>query len=129
MLGLQGCTQITARWEVNKPDIMAAKQADSSMSSKSVTKNKSHDLWESLRQGFMLPKLTSSAVAPQAKHIAESGLPQQAFARASPLLHLMMKEIQRRKLPMELVLLPFVESSFLPQAHSPVGASYKCVGF
>lgn len=81
-----------------------------------------HDLWERLRRGFLLPEPASEAVAPQAARIAESGLPQRVCARAAPLLYLLMDEVQRRQLPMELVLLPFVESSFQPQARSPVGA-------
>lgn len=116
ILGLQGCTHTLHN---HKPEMdstvspLTADQADASSS---------RYLWERLRHSFMLPKPVSSAVARQATHIADSGLPQQVFARASPLLHLIMTEIQSRRLPMELVLLPFVESRFMPRAHSPVGA-------
>jgi membrane-bound lytic murein transglycosylase D len=129
ILGLHGCTHVTHKREADIPDIigsqLATDQQDDSAwleSEAEDDKTPPRDLWERLRRGFRLPKPASSAVATQATHIAERGLPERVFARASPLLHLMMKEIQRRQLPMELVLLPFVESSFLPQAHSPVGA-------
>lgn len=126
MLSVQGCTHSPHKQEIDTADIRVADQPDSSAWLEPETEDENippHGLWERLRRGFKLLKPASSAVATQATHIAESGLPQRAFARASPLLHLMMKEIERRRLPMELVLLPFVESSFLPQAHSPVGAA------
>lgn len=129
ILGLQGCTHIDSKREEAVPEIfgsrLAIEQPDTPVWPEPGTEDENtppRDLWERLRRGFMLPKPTSSAVATQAAHIAENGLPQRALSRASPLLHLMMNEIHRRRLPMELVLLPFVESGFLPQAHSPVGA-------
>lgn len=42
--------------------------------------------------------------------------------RATPYLYLIMDEIEKRKMPMELVLLPVVESAYNPNARSPGNA-------
>ncbi len=43
--------------------------------------------------------------------------------RASPYLYYIVEELEKRKLPGELALLPMIESAFEPQANSPKGAA------
>ncbi|MFB0953237.1 MAG: transglycosylase SLT domain-containing protein, partial [Aeromonadaceae bacterium] len=43
--------------------------------------------------------------------------------RAEPYLYLVMQEIEKRNMPMELVLLPVVESAYNPNARSPSNAT------
>ncbi|TAN52596.1 MAG: hypothetical protein EPN21_03575 [Methylococcaceae bacterium] len=81
-----------------------------------------NDVWERMRRGFQLPDLADAAVQTQAERLAAHGLPERVGARAAPLLYWMVAEAEQRRLPLELLLLPFVESAFQPHAKSPVGA-------
>jgi membrane-bound lytic murein transglycosylase D len=82
------------------------------------------DLWERLRQGFAMPDLDSPLVAVhEAYYAARPELLRGIFARARRYLHYIVEEVERRGLPMELALLPAVESGFNPMALSSAQAS------
>ena len=82
------------------------------------------DLWERLRQGFAMPDLDSKLVAVhEAYYAARPELLRGIFARARRYLHYIVEEVERRGLPMELALLPAVESGFNPMALSSAQAS------
>jgi len=82
------------------------------------------DLWERLRQGFAMPDLDSKLVAVhEAYYAAHPELLRGIFARARRYLHFIVEEVERRGLPMELALLPAVESGFNPMALSSAQAS------
>ena len=82
------------------------------------------DLWERLRQGFAMPDLDSKLVAVhEAYYVAHPELLRGIFARARRYLHYIVEEVERRGLPMELALLPAVESGFNPMALSSAQAS------
>jgi membrane-bound lytic murein transglycosylase D len=82
------------------------------------------DLWERLRQGFAMPDLDSKLVAVhEAYYAARPELLRGIFARARRYLHYIVEEVEHRGLPMELALLPAVESGFNPMALSSAQAS------
>ena len=82
------------------------------------------DLWERLRQGFAMPELDSRLVAVhEAYYAARPELVRGILARARRYLHYIVEEVDRRGLPMELALLPAVESGFNPMALSSAQAS------
>jgi len=82
------------------------------------------DLWERLRQGFAIPDLDSRLVAQhEAWFAARPELLRAIFGRGRRYLHYIVEEVERRGLPMELALLPAVESGFNPMALSPAQAS------
>ena len=82
------------------------------------------DLWERLRQGFAMPDLDSKLVAVhEAYYAARPELLRGILARARRYLHYIVEEVNRRGLPMEIALLPAVESGFNPMALSPAQAS------
>ena len=82
------------------------------------------DLWERIRQGFAMPDLDHKLVAQQtAWYAARPELVQAILQRASRYLHFIVDEVERRGLPTELALLPFIESGFNPMALSPAQAS------
>ncbi len=77
------------------------------------------DLWSRLRDGFQLsehqhPRMQSD-LAWYTKH--KSYLARMT-ERATPYLHLIVEEAERRGIPMELALLPVVESAYQPFAYS-----------
>lgn len=78
------------------------------------------DLWERLRQGFQLQQYYDHpAVQPYIENYASN---QRLFdlvvERASPFLYFIIEEAESRNLPLELTLLPIVESTFNPNASS-----------
>jgi membrane-bound lytic murein transglycosylase D len=82
------------------------------------------DLWERLRQGFAMPDLDSRLVAVhEAYYAARPELLRGILARARRYLHYIVEEVERRGLPLELALLPAVESGFNPMAFSSAQAS------
>ena len=82
------------------------------------------DLWERIRKGFGIPDLTNPLVA---THITwYSSRPdyiQRTTQRASRYLYHVVQELEKRNMPMELALLPFIESAFNPQAYSTAKAA------
>jgi len=82
------------------------------------------DLWGRVRQGYGLPVLESPLVADHVRwYAARPDYVQRMTERASRYLFHVVDEIERRKMPSELALLPFIESAFNPQAMSSVRAS------
>src|SRR5258706_3304493 len=82
------------------------------------------DLWERLRQGFAIPDLDSRLVAVhEAWYAARPELLRGILGRGKRYLHYIVEEVERRGLPLELALLPAVESGFNPMALSGAQAS------
>jgi membrane-bound lytic murein transglycosylase D len=83
------------------------------------------DLWARIRNGFKLPDSS-----PHLTHLHEQGFAknnasyiQRAAQRSRPYLFYIVEEVERRGMPMEIALLPMIESAFNPQAQSPMKAS------
>jgi membrane-bound lytic murein transglycosylase D len=77
------------------------------------------DLLDRIRQGFTFPALESTHISQYEKWSTEhdsylNGL----FARGTPFLYHIVEEIDKRGLPMELALLPAIESAYKPNAVS-----------
>ena len=82
------------------------------------------DLWERLRQGFAMPDLDSDLVKKWEQWYAtRPDYVQRMTERGGRYLFHVVEEVHKRGLPMELALLPFIESAFNPQALSVASAS------
>lgn len=82
------------------------------------------DLWDRIRQGFSMPDLDVAQVAEQERYYSQH--PEyinRIVNRGSRYLYYVASEIQKRGMPMELALLPIVESAYNPRAESPARAS------
>jgi membrane-bound lytic murein transglycosylase D len=84
------------------------------------------DIWERIRAGYgLLPGLADK------KELYESMQRYMKYAdyfariseQARPYLHYIVTEVERRGMPLELVLLPAVESAYRPEANSPKAAA------
>ncbi|MGS0743747.1 transglycosylase SLT domain-containing protein [Glaciimonas sp. GG7] len=83
------------------------------------------DVWSRIRKGFGIPDLDNAQVASQTEfYSARPDYFERTTLRASPYLFHVVQELEKRGMPTELALLPFIESSFNPQAFS----SAKAVG-
>ncbi|MCL4184909.1 MAG: transglycosylase SLT domain-containing protein [Burkholderiaceae bacterium] len=81
-------------------------------------------LWERIRAGFAMPALDSPLVARQERfYLERPDYLQRMFSRGSRYLFHIVEEIEKRGMPTELALLPFVESAMNPVALSHARAS------
>ena len=84
----------------------------------------SQDLWERIRRGFAMPDLDNALVVEHERwYAARPDYVQRMTQRGSRYLYHVVEELSRRQMPMELALLPFIESAFNPQALSTARAS------
>ncbi len=77
------------------------------------------DFWQQLRKGFSLPGTEQQAVQKQIDTYTKNpGQVETIFERGTPYLAYILREVEKRGQPHELVLLPFVESAYDPFAYS-----------
>ena len=82
------------------------------------------DLWERIRRGFAMPNLENDLVGNREQWYATR--PDYIFRmteRSSKYMFHIVEELERRNMPSELALLPFIESAFNPQAVSSAKAA------
>lgn len=83
-----------------------------------------NDLWERIRKGYKMPDLNSDLVEDRTQwYASKPDYLQRMGDRSGRYLYYIVDEVERRNLPMELALLPFIESAFNPQAVSSARAS------
>ena len=82
------------------------------------------DLWARIRRGYAMPDLQDNYVISQETWYANR--PEyigRMTERSRKYLYHIVEELERRRMPTELALLPFIESAFNPQANSSVKAA------
>jgi len=82
------------------------------------------DIWERIRNGFAMPDLDNELVSERERWYQDRpDYVQRMTERGSKYLFHIVEELERRGMPSELALLPFVESAFNPQAVSSAKAA------
>jgi membrane-bound lytic murein transglycosylase D len=82
------------------------------------------DLWDRIRRGFAMNDLNSDLVRDREQwYASRPDYMQRMTERSSRYLFHIVEEIERRNMPMELALLPFIESAFNPKAVSSARAA------
>ena len=82
------------------------------------------DLWARVRSGFAMPDLDTDLVRNREQWYAtRPDYVQRMTERGGRYLFHIVEELERRRMPTELALLPFIESAFNPQAISSAKAS------
>jgi Transglycosylase SLT domain len=82
------------------------------------------NLWQRIRRGFAIQNVNSEQVPNRTTQLIFD--PQRlrtTLEKAIPYLYHIVEELERRGLPTEIALLPFIESSFNPHATSRAGAA------
>jgi membrane-bound lytic murein transglycosylase D len=83
-----------------------------------------NDIWDRIRRGFGMAELDSELVVEQQLfYLNRPGYLKKVFERGGRYLYHIVDELERRGMPTELALLPMVESSYNPMAHSRARAS------
>ncbi len=82
------------------------------------------DVWERLRVGFQMSEVNPELVRKHEQYYASRAQYfNRTLARGSKYLYFITDEVERRKMPTEIALLPVIESAFVTKAKSHVGAS------
>ena len=82
------------------------------------------NIWSNLRDGFCLDVVYSSRVDREIKwFINNKDFLYRSITRAEPFLYHIVQKLQKRNLPLELALLPIIESGYQPYAYSPSRAA------
>ncbi|MCH8622161.1 transglycosylase SLT domain-containing protein [Undibacterium sp. TS12] len=86
--------------------------------------DKTTDLWERVRSGYAIPDLENQLVSNQlAWYSTRTDYILRTVQRGSRYLYHVVEELEKRGMPTELALLPFIESAFNPQAISTAKAT------
>ena len=82
------------------------------------------ELWDRIRRGYAMPDLQDPLVTDREQwYTARPDYILRMTGRSSKYLFHIVEELERRKMPTELALLPFIESAFNPQAVSSAKAA------
>ena len=82
------------------------------------------DIWDRIRQGFAMPDLDNDLVRDRERwYASRPDYILRMTERSRPYLFHIVEELERRQMPTELALLPFIESAFNPQAVSSAKAA------
>jgi membrane-bound lytic murein transglycosylase D len=78
-----------------------------------------HDLWERIRTGYTMPPLDSHLVGMHERWFANNPeYIENMVSRARYYLYYIVEEVEKRGMPMEIALLPAIESAYKPHAYS-----------
>lgn len=88
----------------------------------------SNDLWQRVRDGFQLQdeyiaKTNYQIQQQKISLTSNTRSTEQLLSKGSPYLHYIVEQLESRNMPLELALLPAVESGYNPSAHSRVSAA------
>lgn len=84
------------------------------------------DVWQRIRSGFRLDDAATAnplTASYEASYAAKPQYVQRMVQRSRRYLYHIVQEVDRRAMPMEIALLPMIESAFNPKALSPSAAS------
>lgn len=113
----------------NTSQVIASKNGRNSVvpnrqGKRSPTATASQDLWSRVRGRLVLTDVEHARIDEQIEYLKRNpGYVNLFSQRAKPFLHYLVEQIDRRGLPMDLVLVPMVESAFEPTAVSPKDAA------
>ena len=78
-----------------------------------------HDLWQRIREGYGIPPQSHKLIDQERNwYVKHPSYLDRTTRRAHPYLHLIVEALEARDMPLEIALLPIVESAFQPFAYS-----------
>lgn len=101
----------------------AAQHSTAAVPSSTPAERTYENVWDHIRAGYGLPETSSSAVEAQVRfYTSNKAYFYKITQQSEPYLHYVVSEMHANGMPMELALLPFIESSYNPAAMSPGNA-------
>lgn len=82
------------------------------------------NIWDRIRAGFTMPDVDNPRIDQQLQwYVRNEEYMDRVVDRAAPYMHFIVDELEKEKIPLEIALLPIVESAFQPFAYSHGRAS------
>lgn len=106
------------------PDVAPVLPAVEPLTTAAAIPTPPRDLWERIRNGFSMQPMDTQRVTQWENYYASKPeFVALMVERSSLYLYHIVEEIERRKMPAEIALLPMIESAYNPQAYSRAHAS------
>ena len=81
-------------------------------------------IWAKIRKDFRMDEVNPELIrSHEAKFAANSSYFNRTVSRSKPYMYHILQEVEKRNMPAEIALLPFIESAYVVKARSHVGAS------
>ncbi|EGY53529.1 LysM peptidoglycan-binding domain-containing protein [Neisseria shayeganii] len=118
----------TAVSQTHSPEKIASAMMNlnaSALRSQTAGAERSHNnLWSRMRRDFRMSEVNPEIVRRHENYFAtRSAYFNRTIERSRPYLYHILSEVEKRNMPAEIALLPFIESAFVTKARSHVGAS------
>ena len=113
-----GSTQIASKTSIASP-------AQTLWLMEKPTRQDHQDIWDRVRDGFKLQEYLGSNPRIEQQRLVFASRPnsiEMATERGAPYIHYIVEQLEERGMPLELALLPVIESSYNPFAYSPAQA-------
>ena len=125
-LSLSGCQMHDSRDDDAAQDARNASHQQPIEWTPAPAPERPDDVWERIREGFQLQDQIGINPRIERQRLWFASRPtviESAGRRSSPYLHFVVERLDERDMPMELALLPIIESSYNPLAYSPSHAA------
>lgn len=123
---LVGCETLHLKPAAKTADensLETSKHSAATQSSSAPVERKFDSVWDHIRAGYGLPDASNSAVDAQIRfYTSNKAYFYKITQQSEPYLHYVASELQANNMPLELALLPFIESSYNPSAASASNA-------
>ncbi len=111
-------------WGANSKQDIFSKEIKTQINKHKSNKAKEYNLWKYISNRYSLPDHDHPHLEGHLKWFVKNpDYLTRVTKRATPYLYLIVKEVEKQKVPFEIALLPIVESAFYPFAYSVGGAS------
>lgn len=123
---LGGCQVQGVRQEPPVPDSVSAELEQPIDWSETAKPELPSDVWERIRNGYQLQDEIGVNPRIERQRLWFASNPttiEKATQRGSPYIHYVVEQLDERNMPMELALLPVIESAYNPLAYSPANAA------
>jgi membrane-bound lytic murein transglycosylase D len=105
-------------------DDTAANNEESLSPNIDIAEEDPSNIWDRIRAGFAMPDIDNARIDQQLQwYVRNEEYLDRVVERAGPYMHFIVEELQKQNIPLEIALLPIVESAFQPFAYSHGRAS------
>ncbi len=124
LLALSGCQNLQHAGtpdDSRETDVAVGLEQDSEWVEAEPEEQPPEDIWERVRQGYKLQDQISTNPRIERQRLwfaSNSAVIENATERGSPYIHYVVEQLDARNMPLELALLPIIESSYNPLAYS-----------
>lgn len=126
VLGLAGCQSIQQPDEMDDSSSTDRALGPEYGQTNLIMAQQPEDIWERIRQGYKLQDQIGNNPRISEQRLLFASRPQTitiSAQRSSPYIHFIVEQLDQKNMPLELALLPVIESSYNPMAYSRSSAA------